>query len=73
MPNETPNIRITNAVPSIRAVNSVPDVRVSAFQTGRSGEVILAGTPIGLLLVLTYANQQAVGTSHGERPNIRII
>ena len=69
-----PNARIANVVPNARAITFSPNTRVSSFQTGRSGEVstIPAGTPIGLLLVLTYGEAASLGSYSDFRPNVRI-
>lgn len=72
-----PSGRIFNTSPSAKVRNDVPSVRTSNFQTGRGGEAaayVQAGTPIGLLLVLTYANSFFLGSNpHGPRPNVRIL
>jgi len=42
---------------NIKIINVTPNVRVSSYMTGRAGEFtpnIEGGTPIGLLLSLTY-------------------
>lgn len=78
-----PNARIHNKQPNVGIQSRVPHIRVSSFQTGflsagTSGSTqITAGTPIGLLLALTYATDQgSAGTSEtyrGDyRPNVRI-
>ena len=78
-----PNARIHNKQPNVGIQNRTPNIRVSSFQTGFLTAVtagvttITAGTPIGLLLALTYATDQTTtGTSEtyrGDyRPNVRI-
>ena len=74
-----PNIRIgKTGVPNIvTRGNNFPNVRSRSFQTTRSGEarsLISQGTPIGLLLVLTYSEIiDAAPTWYSDfRPNIRI-
>lgn len=64
-------------MPNVRILNQIPNIRISSFQTGRAGEIkrqILAGEPIGLLLALTYAENQIQNLpSYGDyRPNVRI-
>ena len=61
-------------MPNIRIQNKAPNLRISNFQTGRAGTVtIAAGTPIGLLLALTYGVAVSLtSTPLGERPNINI-
>lgn len=74
------NVRTENAKPNIGIRSWVPNTRVSNFQTTRSGESattgnIAAGTPIGLLLALTYAVAQVTTQTLGplgERPTVRI-
>lgn len=69
--------RILNTVPSAKIRNDVPSARTSNFQTGHAGEPstsVTAGTPIGLLLALTYAiNQAFTQNAYGPRPNVRIV
>lgn len=78
-----PNARIGNTAPNSNIGDTVPNIRVSSFQTGflsagTSGSTtITAGTPLGLLLALTYATDQTTaGTDpvfRGDmRPNVRI-
>ena len=70
-----PNARIQSSTPNTGIRGTVANVRVSSFQTTRSGEVPLipAGTPIGLLLALTYAVATPSYPFHGDyRPNVRI-
>lgn len=78
-----PNARIHNRQANVGIHNRVPNIRVSSFQTGvltegASGVVsITAGTPLGILLTLTYATDQTSGatalTYRGDyRPNVRI-
>ena len=66
--------RIFNTTPSAKIRNDYPGARVSSFQTGRAGEVstIPVGTPIGLLLALTYAAVVSIGNYGEFRPNVRI-
>jgi len=70
-------------MPNARIHSTRAHVRVSNFQTGvlseetSSSTTITAGTPIGLLLALTYATDQVVAgttlTYRGDyRPNVRI-
>lgn len=73
-----PNSRLINEAPNSRIVNEVPASIASSFQTGHAGETkrfIKAGTPIGLLLALTYAADfTVVPLTYGdERPNSRIV
>ena len=76
-----PNARIQNSVSNSRLRSDNPNARVSSFQVGRSGvgeiiNPIVAGMPIGLLLVLTYAESAISGNeaSYGDfRPNVRIV
>ena len=75
-----PQASIRNPIANVRIRNEYPNVRASAFQTGeRVAEFstdISAGTPIGLLLALTYANLVTVVTPHvyfsDFRPNVSI-
>ena len=71
------NGRIFNTNPSGKIRNDVPGVRTSNFQTGHAGEkpaYVTAGTPIGLLLALTYASNMFLGSApYGPRPNARIL
>ena len=72
-----PFSRIYNTIPNGKVRNVVPSGRTSNFQTGHAGEAavsVTAGTPIGLLLALTYAvNQVLTQNSYGPRPNVRIV
>lgn len=69
-----PNIRIKNIIPNTQIFNTIPNTQVSSFQTGRAGEVqIASGTPIGLLLALTYAEITSLPSFGDFRPNTRII
>lgn len=71
-----PNTRITKTIVNAKIRNESPNVRVSSFQTGIlvQGPLIPAGSPIGLLLALTYAQDtQVASTFRGDyRPNVRI-
>lgn len=76
-----PNSRLTTASPSARSAGGVPSARVPAVQSGvktpATDTIISAGTPLGLLLALTYAESLTV-TSPAEfysdyRPSVRII
>ena len=73
-----PTVRLSNIVPKAQAKGDIPrgTVRIQSTNTvSTAGTTISAGTPIGLLLVLTYANAFIVGastTSMGERPHARI-
>lgn len=66
--------RITNTIPNSSVFNAKPNSRVSNFQTTKSGEQNTpAGSPIGLLLSLTYATpQKKVGFYSDFRPTARI-
>ena len=70
------NARVFNISPSGKIRNNSPSSRVSNFQTGHAGEkpaYVTAGTPIGLLLALTYASAMFLGSApYGEIPNVRI-
>jgi len=67
-----PHIRTSNPVPNIRDYSATPNLRISSFQTGRAGDVIPAGTPIGLLLALTRAVKESASTSYSDfRPTVR--
>lgn len=72
-----PNSRIQNTVVNVGIKNTPLNVRASNFQTGVlvQGPLIPAGTPIGLLLALTYAvDTQVMSTFFGDyRPNVRIV
>ena len=69
-----PNASVKNLVPNARSLNASPNAKVSSFQTTRSGDgIIAAGTPIGLLLVLTYAENVSRGFFSDFRPNARDI
>lgn len=62
-------------MPNIRIQNAIPNFRISNFQSGRAGTTasIAAGTPIGLLLALTYGVVVSLtGAPLGVRPNINI-
>lgn len=71
-----PNARIKNSVASVKVSGTPLNVRVSSFQTGvlMQGNNLVVGTPMGLLLALTYAvSQQAAPDFRGDyRPNVRI-
>lgn len=69
-----PNVGIKNTVPNVGIRTSIANVRVSNFQTTKTGDLssIPAGTPIGLLLVLTYAESASTGFYGDSRPNVRI-
>lgn len=71
-----PSTRIHNTAPNTGIRGTTPHIRVSNFQTGVlvPGNQLLAGSPIGLLLALTYAEDQfAANTFRGDsRPNVRI-
>ena len=70
------NARIHNSKPSAGIRGGVPSARTPSFQTGHSGEpnkFVTAGTPIGLLLALTYANDMFLDYNpYGPRPNAYI-
>ena len=72
-----PSSRVYNTIPSGKIRNDYPNAHASNFQTGRAGEAtasVTAGTPIGLLLALTYAVNQALSQNpHGPRPNARLL
>ena len=60
-------------MPNSQIRNSVPSSRVSAFQTGKTGEPrISIGMPIGLLLSLTYAEALDISSFGDFRPTSRI-
>lgn len=67
-------------MPNARISNTSPSARVSSFQVGRTGtgemiNPIVAGMPMGLLLVLTYSGPATSNTEvpYGDfRPNARI-
>lgn len=63
-------------MPNVRIQTTTPNVRVK-FTRMVSGATtsIPAGTPIGLLLALTYATDQVNPGSEteGDSPNVRII
>lgn len=66
-----PNTRISNSIPNMGIRNSIPNARVSTFQTQQGGYQLLKGTPIGLLLSLTYS--QTFSPNLGDyRPSMRI-
>ena len=67
------NSKVFNSIPNARAVNAIPQAAVSSFQTTKAGDFITPGMPIGLLLVLTYAEQSQAGGSYSDfRPNASI-
>ena len=69
------NARITNTAPNARIGGYLPNIKVSSFQTGYAGEnkTSVAGSPIGLLLALTYAVDTVHNLFHSDyRPNVRI-
>lgn len=66
-----PILQIKNSTPNVGIRNIAPFVRASSFQTANSNK-ILAGTPIGLLLALTYAETISEPNYGDSRPNIRI-
>lgn len=69
-----PNSRLTNITPNVHRMNVIPNFRVSSFQTGVSGHPkIVIGSPIGLLLALTYAEAAVPKTFGDFRPNARIV
>ena len=67
--NDAPTAKVRNTdAPKVRTFNS--GILINAIET-----IIKAGTPIGLLLTLTYANELTVSTSatfKGFSPNARI-
>ena len=67
------NSRVSNTIPNSRRSNDSPISRISSFQTGRTGDDIIPGSPIGLLLVLTYS-ERFTSRTYGEfRPTSRIV
>lgn len=68
-----PTAKIRNDAPTSKVRNDSPTakVRVSSFRTGSN--TLTQGSPIGLLLALTYASTQTVNYVSGEAPQfIRI-
>lgn len=72
-----PNARIKNSVARAEVKGVVPSVRVmfTRLVSGVTTTNIFAGTPIGLLLALTYATDQSSssGENEGDSPHVRII
>ena len=67
------NATIKNSVPSIGIRSPFLNIRTSNFQTTKTGDLISPGTPMGLLLVLTYAETYpALGNYSDFRPNAGI-
>lgn len=67
------NSGIKNNTPNAQIRNSVTNTHISAFQTTRSGDGMIAqGTPIGLLLVLTYTENVNLPFYGDFRPNVSI-
>lgn len=68
-----PNLKVKNVLPSLKRTNVLPSMRISSvLQTGPR-QTISAGTPIGLLLTLTYAITTAgFLRSDSARPSVRI-
>lgn len=68
--------RIYNTRANVGIAGTTPSIRASNFQTGRAGDVnvIQPGTPIGLLLTLTYSSAFTVQLPNYSdfRPNVRI-
>ena len=59
-------IRVENAFPNMRRSNAIPSVRLRESEFTISNITVQAGTPIGLLLALTYsANQVLVQKGSG--------
>lgn len=71
-----PNVRIHNTVANVGLRGSLPNVRVS-HSGGASipALTIPTGTPIGLLLALTYAADVGVPAKFFSdmRPNVRLM
>lgn len=75
-----PNVRLQTSGVNVRMGVSPLNVRAQSFQTGQlssgTSTTIPAGTPIGLLLALTYAQDVTTTTTptyRGDlRPNVRI-
>ena len=69
-----PSLRIKNEVPSLRRTNVSPSMRISNVLATGPRQSISSGTPIGLLLVLTYAISTAgFSSSDATRPRVRIV
>ena len=70
-----PNSRITNDVPNTGITNDIPNSRITTSMGSISSLVTIdAGTPIGLLLALTYSSEVKITTLFtGIRPNSRIV
>ncbi len=84
---QKPNLRVSNFTPKSRAYENIPSMKVkSLIPSGKMAKsdsiettvvtTISQGSPIGLLLALTYANNiiTSVTTySGGLSPNAKII
>lgn len=69
-----PNVRVHNERVNVGIRGGAPNVHVSSTGVKILGETVEAGTPMGLLLALTYASSFKAGMEFfgDERPNVRI-
>lgn len=68
-----PNLRVKNSFPNIRRSNALPNIRLAMGEVARVvSSTGSGGTPIGLLLTLTYSSGTLVRSTTGKGPNIHI-
>lgn len=76
-----PNARLENTLANVGIKKPIVNARVSSFQTGvltpGTTTSVFAGTPIGLLLALTYPSDMVIVVTPpvyrgDQRPNVRI-
>jgi hypothetical protein len=65
-------IRVENALPNMRRSNAIPSFRLSETESTILNVSIQAGTPIGLLLVLTYSAAQILVQKGSGIPHMGI-
>ena len=67
------SLKVKNIVPSLQRDNVFPSMKISSVLATGPRQSISSGTPIGLLLVLTYAISTAgFSSSDATRPRVGI-
>ena len=68
-----PSLGIKNIFPSLKRTSVGPSMRISSAVATGPRQSISSGTPIGLLLALTYASSTAgFASTDLTRPRVRI-